>query len=319
MWLKTGLILAWFVASYVLLVFFAEHWWQAVPLAISLALALAGIGFAIQHDANHGAYPASPRLRRLLGYTLDLLGTSSYIWRFQHNIDHHTYTNVDRADADIDVGIVLRISPVQQRRSFHRFQHLYIWALYGLYVFQWLLWSEWRDLARSRIGENDFPPLRGKELAGFIVAKVVSLTLWIGPAFIHPIGAYLGTVCIVAGMLGLTLAVVFQLAHVVETTEFPEVSGDPATAEDEWAVHQLETTSNFAPTNRLLSWYLGGLNYQVEHHLFPRVCHLHYPALAPIVRETCREFGVVYHEQPSFGAALASHYRWLRTMGAAPA
>ena len=318
MWLKTGLIFGWFISSYILLVFFAQAWWQAVPLAISLALSLAGIGFAIQHDANHGAYPASARWRRLLGYSLDLLGTSSYVWRFQHNIDHHTYTNVDRADADIDVGIVLRVSPTQKRRPFHRFQHLYIWVLYCLYLFQWLLWSEWRDLFRSRIGENPFPRPKGKELVGLAIAKVVSLTLWFGPIALHPIGAYLGSVLIVAMVLGATLAIVFQLAHVVEETDFPELEGDPAQSEDEWAVHQLATTLNFAPNNRLLSWYLGGLNYQVEHHLFPRICHLHYPAIAPIVQQTCEEFGVAYHQQPTFRAALASHYRWLREMGRRP-
>ncbi len=319
MWLKTAMILAWFAASYGLLVFVADHWWQAVPLTVSLAFSLSGIGFAIQHDANHGAYPASPGWRRLLGYTLDLLGTSSYIWRFQHNIDHHTYTNVDGADSDIDVGVLLRLCPQQRRRPIHRYQHLYIWVLYSVYALQWLFWSEWRDLWRSKIGENSFPRPRGRELVGLVIGKLLSLTLWFGPLALHPLPVYVVTAVSVAGLLGLTLAVVFQLAHVVESTEFPPVEGDPARSADEWAVHQLSTTSNFATGNRLLGWYLGGLNFQVEHHLFSRVCHLHYPSIAPIVRRTCKEFGVVYLEQPTFRSALRSHVRWLRTMGSAAA
>ena len=315
MWFKTGTILAWFALSYGLLVFAAETWWQAVPLAISVGLSMAAIGFCIQHDANHGAYPASPALRRLLGYSLDLLGTSSYVWRFQHNINHHTYTNIDHADADVDVGALARLTPGQKRRGFHRYQHFYIWFLYSLYVLQWLFWAEWRDLARSRIGDNRFPPPKGRELIGLALGKLVAVAIWIGPAFLHPFLAYAALAMLVAMVLGVTLAVVFQLAHVVDTTEFPQVEGDPAQTRDEWAVHQLATTTNFAPDNRMLSWCLGGLNYQVEHHLFPRVCHLHYPRIAPIVRETCREYGVDYHEHPTFHSALRSHYRWLREMG----
>ena len=318
MWGKTATILAWFVASYGLLVFVADTWWQVVPLAVSLGLSMAAIGFNIQHDANHGAYPAPGRVGRLLGYSLDLLGTSSYVWRFQHNVDHHTYTNIDRADADIDVGIFARLSPKQRRRSFHRYQHLYIWLLYSLYVLQWMFWSEWRDLARSKIGENPFPPLRGRELAGFIAGKAASLILWFGPLAFCPVAAYFGTALLVVAVFSLVLAVVFQLAHVVDSTAFPETHGDPPRSQDEWVVHQLSTTTNFGTGSRLLTWCLGGLNLQVEHHLFPRVCHLHYPSIAPIVRATCREFGVVYHEYATFGHALRSHYRWLREMGARP-
>ena len=319
MWLKTAVILLWFATSYGLLVFAAQSWWQAGLLAVSLGLSMAGIGFSIQHDANHGAYPASRGWRRLLGYTLDLLGTSSYVWRFQHNVQHHTYTNIEHADADIDVGLIARLSPTQPRRSFHRFQHLYMWALYALYVFQWLLWSEWRDLIRAKIGENPFPRPHGRELIGLILAKIVALTMWFGPLLIHPVLHYLAATTIVVMVLGVTLAVIFQLAHVAEETAFPELEGNPRVSEDEWAVHQFETTTNFATGNVPLRWYLGGLTHQVEHHLFPRICHLHYPAIAPIVRETCREFGVVYHEQPTFRSALRSHYRWLKALGRAPA
>lgn len=114
---------------------------------------------------------------------------------------------------------------------------------------------------------------------------------------------------------GFTLAVIFQMAHVIEETEHHPFPHGTGTIDNQWAIHQLETTANFGTGNRFLNWYAGGLNFQVEHHLFPNICHIHYKAISKIVKETAQEYGVAYNEKPSLAAAVASHYRLLRKLG----
>lgn len=226
---KTAAIAIWLLVSYLLLVFVAETWWQAVPLAMSLGLALAAVGFSIQHDANHGAYPVGSRTRQILGFTLDMIGGSSYIWRFQHNVNHHAYTNVVGADADIDLGGLVRLAPGQRHHRIHRLQHLYVWPLYSLLVLNWLVLADWRDLWRGRIGENIFPRPRGRKLAALLGGKLLAATFWLGiPALVRPIGWVAVFALGVVLALGLVLAVVFQLAHVVQEVDFTSLKGDPA-------------------------------------------------------------------------------------------
>ncbi|HEX6550915.1 MAG TPA: fatty acid desaturase, partial [Gammaproteobacteria bacterium] len=116
---------------------------------------------------------------------------------------------------------------------------------------------------------------------------------------------------------GMVLSVVFQLAHCVEGAGFPEPDQHTGQIDNTWAVHQIESTINFARNNKVVCWLVGGLNFQIEHHLFPRICHTNYPALSKLVKQTCEEFGVRYRENPSFRSGIASHFRWLRRMGMA--
>lgn len=324
MYLKTAIILGAFVASYVALVFFAKTWWQALPLSVVLGIVTAQIGFNIQHDAGHQAYSERRWINRWMARTLDLVGGSSYIWHWKHAHFHHTYVNIDGHDSDISLGMLARFSPLQKRYWHHRWQHIYLWALYGLTAISWHLHDDFRDLITGKIGKRRFPRPRGKDLAVFVVGKLVFFTLAFGlPLVFHPIGTVLLYYALVALVAGLLLALVFQLAHAVEAAAFPAPSPDePNRIEQPWAIHQLATTVDFARGNRLITWLVGGLNFQIEHHLFPRISHIHYPAMAPVVEATCREYGVPYHVNPSFGTGIASHYRWLRQMGrpdAAPA
>lgn len=316
---KTTLIFLWTLTSYVGLVFWASTWFEALLLSTSLGLAFGGVGFAVQHDANHGAYPVSRPVRRALGFCLDIMGGSSYIWKFQHNINHHSFTNIAGADNDINIGLLARLSPVQPHRGYHALQFLYIWPLYSLLAVNWLLWADWRDFFRGSIGYNQFPRPKGAAMLLFWLGKGIWLAVGVGiPALVHPIGYVVLFWLWTYLALGFTMAIVFQLAHIVEEAELPTVSTDDPRVDKEFALHQLSTTANFATNNRLLSWYLGGLNFQVEHHLFPRVCHLHYPGIAPIVAQTCREFDVPYCNLPTFRAALFSHARCLARMGKKP-
>jgi linoleoyl-CoA desaturase len=317
--LKTAIIAAWLAASYYYLVFGAETWWQVSLSALSLGLAIAAVGFNIQHDGNHGSFSDHPWVSRLAGAGLDLLGGSSYMWRMQHNVLHHSYTNLALADHDIDTGGFGRLSPAQNLRSFHRFQQFYLWPLYATIALKWQWFDDFHQFATGRIGPQRIPRPRKTDLAGLITGKIVFLLLaLVLPSFYHPfwkvLAVYVGTMLVV----GFLLAVIFQLAHSVGEAVHPGYTAS-ARIPEEWAVHQVWTTVDFARGNKLLAWYIGGLNFQVEHHLFPKISHVHYPAIAPIVEETCRRFGVRYTAHATFGAAIASHQRFLREMGHVPA
>ena len=320
MYLKTAIVAAWTVASYVLLVFVADAWWQAVPLAISMGLATAAVGFNIQHDGSHGAYSRFAWVNRTMASTMDLVGASSFVWARKHNTLHHTYTNIDGRDDDIAVGALARLSPHQKRRTLHRFQHLYLWALYAFLPMKWQFVDDFYNVAAGRIAGSRMARPKGWDLVVFVAGKALffffALVL---PILLHPFWAVLGLYALACFVQGVVISVVFQLAHVVEDAKFP--APDPATGRlaTSFAEHQLQTTVDFARGNRLVSWFVGGLNFQVEHHLFPRICHVHYPKLARLVERTCRKAGVEYHVNPSVRAAIASHYRWLREMGRRPA
>jgi linoleoyl-CoA desaturase len=313
---KTALLLLWFGASYALLVFASATWWQGALSSLSLASAIAGIGFGIQHDANHGAYSRSAAVNHLLGLTLDLLGASSYVWRWKHNVFHHTYPNLEGVDEDIALGPLGRLAPAQPRYRLHRFQRFYLWALYGFLCPKWHLVDDFKNVARARIGANHFPRPRGLRLVEMLGSKVVFL----GWAFAVPMLAHRFWVVLVFYaatwfVVGLVLAVVFQLAHCVEEAEFPRAPAGADPMQGSWAVHQVRTTVDFARRSRVLTWYLGGLNFQIEHHLFPKICHVHYPQISGIVQSVCAEYGVRYAAHDGLFPALSSHWRWLRRMG----
>jgi linoleoyl-CoA desaturase len=318
MYLKTVIVVAWVVASYTLLLFLAGTWWLALPLAILLGLSLAAVGFNIQHDGGHGAYSDRPWINRLMAMSLDLLGASSYVWARKHNSIHHSYANITGHDEDIDLGFFGRLSPHQKRFRWHRLQHFYLWALYGLLPTKWQVYDDFHKVVTGRIGGHPLAQPKGWDLVTFVAGKVVFFALALGiPLLLHPVWVVLLCYSVASLVQGVALSIVFQLAHCVEEAGFPLPQEDTGRMEAAWAMHQVETTVDFARGNRLLSWFIGGLNFQIEHHLFPRICHVHYAAIAPLVEETCREFGLRYLAQKSFLAGVASHFRWLRRMGKA--
>src|SRR5687768_6184390 len=319
MYFKTATILLWFFAAYFLLLFVASSWFTIVPLAVLMGLAIAAIGFNIQHDAGHKAYSDRQWVNKLMSLTLDLMGGSSYLWDWKHNSIHHTYPNIDGQDDDINVGILGRLSPHQKRYPFHRLQGICLWGLYGFLAIKWHLFDDFYNVAVGKIGPHKIPRPNGKDLAIFIAGKVVFFSMAFGiPILLHPWWAVLGVYALAAFTSGVVLAVVFQLAHCVEEADFPAPIVAPdgtQRMETDWAVHQVQTTVNFARRNPFLSWFLGGLNFQIEHHLFHRICHVHYPDLSKVVEEVCREFGVRYAAHRSIFGAIASHWRWLVQMG----
>jgi linoleoyl-CoA desaturase len=316
MYIKSAAIVAWFVASYVLLVFFAANAGEGVVLAISLGLAAAGIGFAIQHDANHGGYSEHRASNKLWAMTLDALGGSSYMWCRKHNIIHHTYPNIAGIDDDIDIGPLGRLAPGQARRAFHRHQALYMWLVYAMLAFKWHFFDDFWSFIRGRVGRHRFPRPRGWDLVQMVAGKLV-FAVWaiVVPLSQHSVATIVPFYVLTSMVLGFTLAIVFQLAHCVEAAHFPAARRPPDRMGNEWAAHQVETSVDFARDSRWLTWYLGGLNFQIEHHLFPKICHVHYPRIARIVEKTCADHGIEYRSHTTLFNALASHRRWLRQMG----
>ena len=318
MYRKTAVLIGTYVASYVLLVFFATSWWQAIPLAALLGLATAGIGFNVAHDAGHLAYSSRPWVNKLMAMSLDLVGGSSYLWHWKHAVMHHTYVNITGHDADIDLGVLGRLSPHQPRLWFHRWQHFYLWPLYGLLAFVWHLYTDFREAINGKIGTHKVPRPRGWDLVQFIGGKLFFFTTaFVIPLQYHSVKEVAIAYFVVSFVLGFVLSIVFQLAHAVEEAEFPMPRPDNGQIENAWATHQVETTVDFGRESRALAWMVGGLNFQIEHHLFPRICHIHYPALSKVVESTCHDFGVRYTAHQTFWQGLRSHYRWLRGMGQA--
>jgi len=314
--LKAPIAIGLSVVSWVLLVVVQPPLALALPCLAGLVIGVLLTGFNVQHDANHGSYFTQRRYNHLLGWTSDtILGISSHAWRVKHNVAHHTYTNVDGYDEDIQQTPVVRLAPSQPTRPWYRFQHIYIWFLYSFMGIRWQLFGDLKAFVQRSVGRHTLRIPSGWNLAALLVGKAVFLAWAVAvPMFFYPwwlvLLAYVGFMMITSFVMATT----FQLAHCVEEATF----ASPAQAgvgEREWAVHQVETTVDFCPENKVLTWALGGLNFQIEHHLFPGVPHTHYPAIAKIVHENCIKHGVRHVTQPSLRAALRSHFRHLRHMG----
>lgn len=308
LYLKAAILLSSLVVLYTMLVFVPIHWTVSVLLALLLGVNLAAIGFNIMHDAGHDSFSSNKKMNSLLSYTLNLLGGNIYFWKLKHNIAHHTYTNIDGEDHDIEIKF-MRVHHDQQLKGYHRYQKYYFPVLYGVSYLAWIFYQDYEKYFRRRMGADaelfNFPL---KEKLIFWISKIMHLVLFV----IIPI-IYIGWLPTLIGMLiagavcGMSLAVVFQLAHVVTETTFKTVDEDKV--EEEWMVHQIQSTANFATKSKVLTWLLGGLNFQVEHHLFPKISHIHYPVLNKIVKETCAEFGVKYNESKSMLMAFNSHVK----------
>ena len=291
--------------------------WGMLGLAILMGMGIAGLGFSVAHDALHGAYSNKAWVNRLLGFTFDICGANGYMWKITHNVIHHTYTNIEGIDEDLSVSPILRLSPSAPLRPMHRFQHLYAFLAYSTSTLFWVFVKDYKYFLQRDLGPYKDKKHPRSEVAILLVTKVLYYT-WslVIPLLVLNVTWWQFVIGYLAMHLtaGLILGVVFQLAHVVEGTEFPAPDA-AGTMESAWLIHEMRTTADFGRNNALLNWYVGGLNFQVEHHLFPRTCSVHYPAISPIVEQVARECGVPYHAAPTFRAAVRSHLMTLRRLG----
>ncbi len=320
MWVKTVFYLTLFATIFGLIYSNQFGPWTMLGLSFALGTVMALIGFNVSHDAIHGAFSSSARVNKWLGMTFLLGGANPYLWTIAHNGIHHTYTNVHGHDDDVNIaGGIVRLDHDAPVRPAHRFQHFYAFGLYALTSIAWAFIKDFRNLGRFATGPH--APRGGhpkREIFNLFFFKAAYYFLYLGlPLIVLSVTWWqvLLGFFVMHVAEGLTLALVFQLAHVVEGTEFP-IPNDANTIEESWAAHQLRTTANFASKSPLAHFLCGGLNMQVEHHLFPKICHTHYPALSRIVEQTATEFDLPYLNNASFGSALASHYRTLRQFGA---
>ncbi|HEY4099506.1 MAG TPA: acyl-CoA desaturase [Gemmatimonadales bacterium] len=321
MWLKTVIVLLMVAGPYAAIM--SRHFAPLTMLGFALVMGvgMAGVGFGISHDALHGAYSSSPVVNRLLGLTFDLLGANSYMWKLTHNVIHHTYTNIEGVDEDIDFAPFLRLSPHARHYPQHRYQHLYAFATYSVATLFWVFVKDYRYFLKRDLGPYKNKRHPASEVALLIVTKLVYYTwMIVVPVLVLrlPWWQFLIGFLTVQLTAGLILGVIFQLAHVVEGTDYP-LPDAVGRMEHTWLVHEMMTTSNFAPRNLLLRWYIGGLNYQIEHHLFPKICSIHYPTISSIVRQTAAAHGIPYNEHPTLRHAIRSHYRMLKRLGRPPA
>lgn len=314
-WIAIGLgHLLLMVGLYVVLVFFTPPLWASIPLCILLGANLAFTGFNLMHSAAHGSFSENKWLNELGAFSLNLMGGNAFYWKVKHNINHHTYTNIDGHDGDIDPKPFLRLHEGQAYHPLHRYQHYYFWAIYSLSYISWVFVDDYKKYFTGAIVTKGQAFTKPSQHVVFWLSKAAYLTVYLViPSFILGVGTALLGWLIAALTCGIVLAFTFQLAHVMGDVDFP-VPNDKNQIENEWAQHQLATTVNFGTGSPLLQLLMGGLNFQVEHHLFPRIHHCHYPAMNKILIETCREYGVPYYEYSSMWTALLAHRDHLRDM-----
>ena len=323
MFIKTVAMFSIYFVPYFLMVFGVVTWLPLMTaFTVLMGFGAAGIGLSVMHDANHGSYSSNPKVNKFIAYSINLIGGHYLNWQLQHNTLHHTFTNIHGHDHDIDTQGIMRFSPHTPYKKIYRFQFIYAWFFYGLMTLSWVIkkdfiqLKEFKDMGLLEMRKKKYTPELIRLIAWKIVyyiymlvipMLVLSVAWWqilIGFFIIHYTG-------------GLLLALVFQPAHVTESLEFP-LPDESGNMENDWAVHQLYTTSNYAPKAKFLSWFVGGLNFQVEHHLFPSICHVHYKNISPIIKQTAEEFNYPYHTHSTFIKAIGSHARILKKFGSEP-
>jgi linoleoyl-CoA desaturase len=304
-----------------LLMFTKVTVFPALLLCALLGYTLACIGFSVMHDANHGSYSTKPWLNDLLGMSMNFMGASSFFWKQKHNIVHHTYTNVDGIDDDIAKSPIIRQCESQKWVPAHKVQHLYLLPVYALSTIFWLFIMDFTKYFTRKIYTTEAWKMTPKNHIIFWATKILYVAFYmVIPIMVWGFLPWLAGFFVLHAFMGLTLSLVFQLAHVVESTEFETIGLDETKhIETAWAEHQIRTTANFSMNNAVISWFVGGLNYQIEHHLFPKVSHVHYPAISKLVEQKCKEYNLPYNHYPTLFGALASHFKVMKFLGKPPA
>lgn len=316
--IKSVVMLSLYLTPFILMLTIPMYGWMIFPLAAIMGIGMAGTGMAVMHDAVHGSASKKGWINQLLGSTMYMLGSTVFNWKMQHNVLHHTFTNIEGMDEDIGDRDLLRFSRHAPLKKIHRFQHIYAFFLYSLMTLSKVVKDFFQLYEYNKKGltkqQNAKPALEYIKLIG---SKLIYFFTAIGMPLLFADFSWwqilLGFI-IMHCTAGLIMSIVFQMAHVVEGVDqpLPDQSGN---IENEWAIHQIKTTANFSRNNRFINWFAGGLNFQIEHHLFPNICHIHYRKISHIVERTAREYGLPYNMKPSFVSALASHTRLLKVLG----
>lgn len=321
--IKSTVMFALLIVPYALILSVNMPPWVMLLLSIVMGAGMAGVGMNVMHDANHGTYSSKEWINKLMGSSMYLLAGNVYNWQVQHNVLHHTYTNIHGHDEDLDAGRIIRFTEHADWKWYHKYQQYYSPFLYGLMTLNWAFTTDFRQTPRylkRKLSYGKMPhPV--KQWITVIVSKLIYFSVWI---LIPMLFVDIAWWKILIGFFamhytaGLILSVIFQLAHVVEDVEMP-LPDKKGSMKNTWAIHQLFTTVNFSPGNKLVNWLTGGLNHQIEHHIYPHICHIHYDKIAEIIEKTTAEFNLPYNEYKTMGRAIQAHFRYLKKMGVRPA
>ncbi|HZH65696.1 MAG TPA: acyl-CoA desaturase [Flavisolibacter sp.] len=315
LYLKTMILIPLSSAIYIFLLVGTYSALVGILLTLVLGLGLVAIAFNVMHDSCHGSYSSKKWVNDLFSYTMNALGSNAYMWKIKHNVIHHTYTNVDGIDDDIAKSPVLRLCPSQKWVPAHKYQFVYMFFLYSLSTILWAWVTDFITYVSRKMVVTEMK-MNFKEHFLFWLTKLLYFGFYaLLPIVLLGWQTWLIGYLILNVTMGITLSMVFQLAHIVEKTEFEEAGEKPRQLDTEWAIHELRTTANFAPKNKIVTWFAGGLNFQVEHHLFPKISHVHYKELSKIVQDHCDRFGIPYHSYPKMRQAVLSHIKVMKQLG----
>jgi linoleoyl-CoA desaturase len=320
---KTVVMFSLLIAPYILILSLNINDWFKLILSIITGVGMAGVGMNVMHDGNHGSFSKRQWINKVMGGSIYILAGNVFNWKVQHNLLHHTYTNIHGHDADLDAGRILRFSKHSKWMPHHRFQHLYSVLLYGLLTINWAIFADFFQLMSYHKRKLSYVNSKSHKTQwiGLIISKIIYFLIWIIiPIFVFKIlwwKVMIGFV-VMHYTAGLILSLVFQLAHVIGEADMPLPDEKTGNLKNSWVVHQLKTTVNFSTKNRIVNWFTGGLNHQIEHHIFPHISHIHYTKISKIVKKTAKEFNLPYNEYKTTRSALLSHFKFLKEMGMRP-
>lgn len=314
MWVKIAVGLAVLTGSWIALYALRPGSWKFVALYLLGGLAQTFLLLNIAHDSNHNAISSRPAVNKALNYVFDLCGISSYMWRILHHRGHHSCINLHGEDDALSGRGIFRFTPYESRAPWHRFQHIYALFFYAMFSLEYVLVRDFECfffpkhdyLSRTKHSVREYVILftgKGIYLAYMLVLPVMVLRE--SPLLVA--GAFL----LVHLVVGLSVALVFQTTHTIDSTYFPADRGEF----DNGVYHIFATTADYATESPLVGWLTGGLNHHIVHHLCPFVCHTHYASLTRIVRETAEEFGVPYRQHPTMTQAIRHHLILLKQLG----
>lgn len=322
LYLKTAVMFTLFLLPYFLILTLEMPQWLQLLLTVVIGIGMAGVGMNVMHDGNHGSYSSKKWINNLMGSSIYILAGNAFNWKVQHNVLHHTYTNIQGYDEDIDAGRVIRFSKHSDWHKMHKYQQFYSIFLYGLLTINWAITTDFKQMSGylKRGLSYGKAPNHALLWTTLTISKILYVLIWIVvPILVLSISWWkiLIGFFVMHYVAGIILSLTFQLAHVMPSTEVvvPDAEGN---MKNTWAIHQLFTTANFAPKNKIVGWFTGGLNRQIEHHLFSHISHVHYKDLAKIVKATAKEFNLPYNEYRTTRSAIMSHFQQLKELGKKP-
>ena len=320
MWFKIVFWLTLWVATWFLIIFSNLPGYALALLGIAHMFTHLFIAFNISHDANHNAIDKKNWINNLLSLTFDLNGVNSYLWRYSHNNAHHSYVNIEGADTSSQGMGIIRFTSNAPWKPIFQYQHFYALFLYAVATLNYVFSKDFLIFWHLKNNQSGMKP-PAREWVKLIITKVFYYSyIFVIPTLVLPYSFWqiFGIFVLSHAFLGITLALIFQTGHLTEETNFPPLNED-GNVEKNWAIHIVETTGDFARKNKFVCWMAGGINVHVIHHLYPKICHTHYPYVAEIVQKTAEEHGLQYRNIESFSGAIVSHFRLLKQLGQKPA